>query len=425
MKIDTVQINGFKKLVQFSIDPEGKSVEIKGRNGQGKSSIIDAIWVALTGKEVPGVPVNKDSIKAEIVVGLDSGHTVTLKFTARGGKSLVVEGPDGAPVKAPSTFLENLIGKISFDPFEFVEMQPAKQRAFLVQLLGLDLSTIDARKEVALKEKREAEGDAKAIEKQIEELANIRETQRVDVADLMARQEQRNEKVRTIESGRHTLRTVEAQISASAQKVDSILFEIENARKILASWEARLPEAVSEHTQAEERANRGREVIGRLEAELENMPDNSLAILAASDTNAKADAWERKESLRAEYKLANSDIDAAKQKLEDIENDRKEALLSAAFPVEGLGFTDEGVTFNGLPFDKGNQCMSDILRVGVAIAVAQDPALKIVRIKDGSLLDSKSRADLLAMLSASGFQAFIETVADSELQALTIEEVPA
>lgn len=425
MKIDTIQINGFKKLVQFSIDPEGKSVEIKGRNGQGKSSIIDAIWVALTGKEVPGVPVNKDSIKAEIVVGLDSGHTVTLKFTARGGKTLVVEGPDGAAVKAPATFLQNLIGKISFDPFEFVEMEPGKQRAFLVQLLGLDLSAIDARKEVALKEKREAEGDAKAIEKQIEELANIRETQRVDVADLMVKQELRNEKVRQIESARGTMRAVESQIEASSQKVDSILAEIENARKVLAAWEAKLPEAITERTQAEERANRGREVIGRLEAELADMPDNSPAIVAAGDTNAKADAWERKESLRAEYKLAVSDIDAAKQKLEDIENDRKEALLSASFPVEGLAFTDEGVTFNGLPFDKGNQCMSDILRVGVAIAVAQDPALKIVRIKDGSLLDSKSRADLLAMLSTCGFQAFIETVADSDLQALTIEEVPA
>ncbi len=425
MKIDTIQINGFKKLVQFSIDPEGKSVEIKGRNGQGKSSIIDAIWVALTGKEVPGVPVNKDSIKAEIVVGLDSGHTVTLKFTARGGKSLVVEGPDGAAVKAPATFLQNLIGKISFDPFEFVEMEPGKQRAFLVQLLGLDLSAIDARKEVVLKEKREAEGDAKAIEKQIEELANIRETQRVDVADLMTKQELRNEKVRQIESARGAMRTVESQIEASSQKVDSILAEIENARKTLSAWEAKLPEAMTERTQAEERANRGREVIGRLEAELADMPDNSPAIVAAGDTNAKADAWERKESLRAEYKLAVSDIDAAKQKLEDIENDRKEALLSASFPVEGLAFTDEGVTFNGLPFDKGNQCMSDILRVGVAIAVAQDPALKIVRIKDGSLLDSKSRADLLVMLSTCGFQAFIETVADSDLQALTIEEVPA
>jgi DNA repair exonuclease SbcCD ATPase subunit len=425
MKIDTVQINGFKKLVQFSIDPEGKSVEIKGRNGQGKSSIIDAIWVALTGKEVPGVPVNKDSIKAEIVVGLDSGHTVTLKFSARGGKSLVVEGPDGAPVKAPTSFLESLIGKISFDPFDFVELQPSKQRAFLVQLLGLDLSAIDARKEVALKEKREAESDAKAIEKQIEDLANIRETKRVDVKELMKAQEARNEKVRMIEGARHTMKTVGNQIEASTQKVDNILTEIENARKALAAWEARLPDAMAERTQAEDRANRGREVIGRLEAELALMPDNSQAILDAGDINAKADAWERKEGLRAEYTMATSDIDTAKQKLEDIENDRKEALLSASFPVQGLAFTDEGVTFNGLPFDKGNQCMSDILRVGVAIAVAQDPALKIVRIKDGSLLDTKSRADLLAMLAANGFQAFIETVADSDLQALTIEEVPA
>ena len=50
MKIETIAINGFKKLQQFAIDPAGKSVEIKGKNGQGKSSIIDAIWCTLTGK---------------------------------------------------------------------------------------------------------------------------------------------------------------------------------------------------------------------------------------------------------------------------------------------------------------------------------------------------------------------------------------
>ena len=120
MKIETININGFKKLQQFSIDPAGKSVEIKGKNGQGKSSIIDAIWCTLTGKNVPGVPINKDSVSAKIVVGLDSGHTARLSFSARGGRTLVVEGPDGEPVKAPAAFLENLIGKISFDPFEFV-----------------------------------------------------------------------------------------------------------------------------------------------------------------------------------------------------------------------------------------------------------------------------------------------------------------
>ena len=84
------------------------------------------------------------------------------------------------------------------------------------------------------------------------------------------------------------------------------------------------------------------------------------------------------------------------------------------------GFTP--AKFNGLPFDSGNQCQSDILRVGVAIAVAQNPALKIVRIKDGSLLDGDAKAQLLAMLAEHGFQAFIETVADCGLTALTIEE---
>lgn len=415
MKIETININGFKKLQQFSIDPEGKSVEIKGKNGQGKSSVIDAIWCTLTGKDVPGVPINKDSVSAKIVVGLDSGHTARLSFSAKGNKTLVVEGPDGEPVKAPAAFLENLIGKISFDPFDFVTQQPAKQKAFLQQLLGLDFTEIDSRKGYALAEKKEIEQDAKSIERDAEALADAKKIDRVDVAELVQKQNERAEVVRQGQSAAADLATAERDAMDATESVQSIESQI-------AVLNERLADAKLRKDAADAAVIPRRSELERLRELVKTLPDNSDAIRNAGEINKQADAWDRRVELVAKSKAIKGELDAIKAKLESIESERSEMLLNAKFPVPGLSFSVDGVLFNGLPFDSGNQCQSDILRVGVAIAVAQNPALKIVRIKDGSLLDAEAKAKLLAMLSENGFQAFIETVADCGLTALTIEE---
>lgn len=418
MKIETIAINGFKKLQQFALDPAGKSVEIKGRNGQGKSSVIDAIWCTLTSKDVPGVPINRDSVTAKIVVGLDDGHTARLSFNSKGGKTLVVEGPDGEPVKAPATFLENLIGKISFDPFEFVEQQPAKQKTFLQQLLGLDFSDIDSRKALALAEKKQIKDDANAIEKEAERLVDAKKTEPVDVAALLDQQEARAEVIRKGQSAAADLAGMETEAQRHQEAAADLAERI-------AELQARLDEVNARREAAEAAIEPRKTELQALRELVAGMPDHSEAIRNAQETNRAAAAWARRCELVAESKKIAGELATIDAKIESIESERAEMLMNAKFPVPGLSFSTDGVLFNGLPFDKGNQCQSDILRVGVAIAVAQNPALKIVRIKDGSLLDSKSKAELLAMLDETGFQAFIETVADSELTALTIEEIEA
>lgn len=418
MKIETITINGFKKLQQFAIDPAGKSVEIKGRNGQGKSSIIDAIWCTLTGKDVPGVPVNRESVTAKIVVGLDDGHTARLSFSSKGNKSLVVEGPDGEPVKAPATFLENLIGKISFDPFEFVNQTPQKQRAFLQQLLGLDFADLDSDKAFQLEQKREIDRDAVAIEREAEALLDAQNVERVDVSDLVAKQ---NERAEVIAKGREAAAAVERAESA----VESAKASVVSLEEQISALASRLESAKAHAATETSKVAPLRTSLELLRSQVAGMPDNSESIRNAGETNRQADRWAKRLELVARSKSIKGDLDAVKAKIEAIESERQNRIMDAKFPVPGLTFSVDGVLFNGLPFDSGNQCQSDILRVGVAIAVAQNPTARIVRIKDGSLLDSSAKASLLAMLAENGFQAFIETVADCDLTAHVIEEIDA
>jgi hypothetical protein len=99
---------------------------------------------------------------------------------------------------------------------------------------------------------------------------------------------------------------------------------------------------------------------------------------------------------------------------------KEEAISKAAMPVEGLAFGDGIVLLNGVPFDQASD--AEQLRASIAIAMAANPKLKIVRVRDGSLLDDQSMAILAEMATERDFQIWIETVASGRPGAIVIED---
>jgi hypothetical protein len=421
IKIETIAIDGYKGLRQFRLDPEGKSVEFSGKNGQGKSSVIEGLWVTLTGKDAPGVAINKEGVSASVVVGLTSGHTAKLRWTGA-GKKLIVEGPDGEPVKAPARFLETLIGQISCDPFDFARQRPGEQKAFLQALLKLDFSDIEARKATALSEKRDLDAEDVQISRNLEDLVDAHPTERVDVDELLLAQEHRNARIHATEKAKCTLEAVDLEIPARRQSLESI--ETERARLLreLASLKEREDASLVASGATQDRKEKGLQIVADLETEVAGLIDPSEAIRNAGETNKASDAWDKRLKLTEDQKTLAVAQGVNAKKLKDLESEREQRLFSAKFPVEGLSFSSDGVLFRGLPFDESNQCTSDIIKVGVGIAIAQNPRTKIIRIGSGERLDSESRAKVLKTISAYGFQAFIEVVKDEELKALVIEE---
>ncbi|MCK9994023.1 MAG: hypothetical protein Dbin4_02543, partial [Alphaproteobacteria bacterium] len=60
MKIINLQAENLKRLVAVNITPDGNIVEITGKNGAGKTSILDAIYWGLTGKDgIQSTPIRK------------------------------------------------------------------------------------------------------------------------------------------------------------------------------------------------------------------------------------------------------------------------------------------------------------------------------------------------------------------------------
>ncbi len=60
MKIVELKVENFKRVIAVEITPYGNTILIKGKNGQGKSSILDAIMAAICGsKAIPPRPLRE------------------------------------------------------------------------------------------------------------------------------------------------------------------------------------------------------------------------------------------------------------------------------------------------------------------------------------------------------------------------------
>ena len=103
-----------------------------------------------------------------------------------------------------------------------------------------------------------------------------------------------------------------------------------------------------------------------------------------------------------------------------LDKSKLDAIKGAKFPVDGLGFDDNGVTYNGVPFSQAGSAVR--LRTSVAMAMAMNPELRVIMIRDGSLLDSKNMAIIEEMAKEHDFDIWIEKVNESGKIGIVIED---
>lgn len=140
----------------------------------------------------------------------------------------------------------------------------------------------------------------------------------------------------------------------------------------------------------------------------------------AEATNAHHRQYVERQQAVAQAKQLWAEADEITARMKARETERRAVIESAALPIAGLGFSPFGVTYNGLPLEQASS--AEQLRVSVAIAMASNPKLRVLRIKDGSLLDERSMAMLQEMADAKEYQCFIEMVDTSGTVGIVMED---
>jgi hypothetical protein len=141
----------------------------------------------------------------------------------------------------------------------------------------------------------------------------------------------------------------------------------------------------------------------------------------AEATNAKVRKNAERSELVKRFKAANVQAEALTKQIEACDAKKRDATNSAKWPIEGLGFdTAGGVTLNALPFE--NASSAEQLQVSVAIGLALNPKLKVLLIRDGSLLDNDSLAAVAGMAAKADAQVWIERVGKDDQTSVVIED---
>lgn len=414
MKILKLSAENIKRLSVVEIQPDGSPViVIGGKNGAGKSSVLDAIAMALGGKElIPGKPIRRGQKTARVSVDLGD-IIVTRTFTEAGGGELKVTNKDGARYPSPQAMLDKLIGRLSFDPLAFERMEKPKQLQTLRQLVGLDTTDLDFARSARYEERTGVNRTIKQLEGQLAGTPHHEDApaEPVSVAALTAE----------LEAADATRDALENAKDALGER----LRDLEDTRRTITRYEADLAKLRAQMTELESRieTRRAAELDAvRLVEEVTGVRDAAQAALidpapiraqlaAADSVNAKVRANQARAAIEKQLEQHRASSQALTAKLEEIDRQKQQRIESAKYPVIGLGCDEEGVTFDGLPFDQASQALR--LRVSVAIGIALNPRLKVLLVREGSALDSESLQLLAEMAGEADCQVWLEKVAES------------
>lgn len=421
MRVIRLEAENFKRLRAVSITPTGNVVEITGENGSGKSSTLDAIWAAVGGKDAaPPKPIRSGEKTSTITLtlgepGQPPKFIVTRTFKLKDGvpfsTDLKVESAEGARFDGPQGILNGFYGELAFDPLAFTNMPPAEQVVVCRRFVpDFDFAVMEGLNKRDFETRTEVNRKAKELRAQAQALPSAEGDipARVDVAAL---------EQRLADASQHN--TLLAQRTAGREQAESrVQAHIATAARLTEEAKALLDQALAE----EGLAAALREQIDTAEPLPKpiDVADTQQQLAAGRASNGLVDRVDERRRLDALALEAETESVTLTEAMEKRKAEADAAVRKAKMPVEGLGFGEGFVTFNGEPFEQASKAQQ--IRASVAIAAAMNPKLRVARIMDGSLLDQKSWAALEEYATKHDLQVWVETVQQHGSSAIMIED---
>lgn len=133
MKITKLQIENLYGIEQLELD--GKSIELTGTNGAGKSSVLDAIRLALTNNSKRKYIVKNGETEGRVLVKLDDGTTIDRKKRTDKSDYKSIKDINGNEINSPESFLKDIFTPLQLEPVEFLSMTEQQQNRILLNLI--------------------------------------------------------------------------------------------------------------------------------------------------------------------------------------------------------------------------------------------------------------------------------------------------
>lgn len=407
-----LRAENFKRLtlVDVQFDPAGGVVAIMGANEAGKSSLLDALEVSIAGRKGPKIeqPVHTGAESSRIVATFDD-IVVTRTYKTNGDTKIEVKAADGRRVSNAEELLRALYSHVALDPLAFSRLTDKEQVDTLLPLIGFDPKPLDKERDDTFELRTVVNRDVKAFEARLAVLPDADPklpAEEISVALV-------SDKIVAADRANAAREQLVLSLAAGRERRDALLREID-------LLEARLVGARAEVETGTTEIDEGVQLLA--DTPVHDVGALQIEVAEAEATNRRI----RGEKARAEVaaQLAASESHAAEltAKLADIKARKEAALGAAKMPVPGLSIDDEtGVlTLAGVPFSQASTGVK--IRTGTAIAMTLNPDLRLIVIRDASLLDTGNRSVIDELAKANGFTVLMEIADESMPVGVVIEE---
>ena len=474
MKTTRITIRNLFGISERTLD--GKSVELSGPKGSGKTSVLDAIRYALTNRSDRDYIIRQGADEGEIIIETDTGLSIDRKVRTTKADSVKVK--EGSMLQSrPAEFLNGIFTPLQLNPVEFCAMSRQEKNRVILSLIAFDWDTnwiaekfgeipqgVDYSKHILevladiqadtgayFQSRREINSRKLHIKKSVEDIAatipegyqydkwdkyslgekyselnRLKENNSV-IARAKAFRETYNDKKRGIKATRDIdMAAAEKAIQNEREGLGKTIERLRAEIKAAEDKMAKLGDTLKDKTAVIEA--KYQEALAKLDKDVgvadKYADDEPVDVTELADEIQTAEAmkkhlneYQRMRSMRAEIEQLQEESDEYTRKIELARELPGEILKEATIPIDGLTVVDGVPLINGLPIS--NLSDGELLDLCVDVSISKPGQLQIILIDGAERLDSESRARLYAKCKEKGLQLIATRVTDSDEMEVT------
>ncbi|KST90135.1 AAA family ATPase [Lactococcus lactis] len=399
IKINKLEIENVKRVKAVSLEPTQNGLTvIGGRNGQGKTSILDSIaWVLGGNKYKPSQPHREGSVlPPNLQISLSNGLEIK-----RDGKNSDLKVIDPSGQKAGQKLLDSFVEEFALNLPKFMESSNADKAKTLLQIIGVGdkLAEFEKKEQELYNERLVIGRVADQKKKFAAEMTYFQEAPKelISVSELIQEQQAilaKNAENERLRGQRDSLKQRQTQLDSEIARL------IEEKAKVDQQLEIAEKDALDLHDESTE----------QLEYSISNTEEINRKVRANLDKDkAEQDAQVEKEK----YDNLSAQIDR-------IRLDKNQLLEDADLPLPGLSVADGELLYKGQRWD--NMSGAEQLKVSTAIVRKLNPECGFILIDKLEQMDLDTLKEFGQWLEQEQLQAIATRVSTGDECSIIISD---
>ena len=420
VKITSFEAENVKRVKAVAMEPalNGLTV-IGGRNGQGKTSVLDAIAWTLGGNRRKPTDAKREGSATDPQLKVTLSNGIVVERKGKTGALKVID-PEGR--KSGQALLDGLISELAIDLPKFMAMSDLDKARELLGIIGVGDKLVELeQREQTLYNQRTTIGQLRDQKRgAADDMPTYPDAPAEPVSAMELIEQQQAILAKNGENQR--LRNIVPQLEEEAKRYAAEAFRQNQlmavAQKQVDDARAAMEAADAALTETNSRIETAKKTAEQLHDESTAEIEASLADIEA--TNAKvrsnqlhASALAEAEELATQYKDMTESID-------EVRASKLKLLQDADLPLPGLAVDGGALTYNGRRWD----CMSGSEQLVVATAIVRKlkPDCGFVLLDKLEQMDIDTMREFGQWAEAEGLQVIATRVSTGDECSIVIED---